>query len=137
MRGCLQHDENDCGLACILTICKFLKISVDEKSLRKNIFLGNEGLSLYGITRVFSNIGIEEAEDLIKDLKKALEGDDIDKIKEEKEKLQEKAMALAAKVYEQAAKERQDEETSTDDKKEKKSKKKKDDDVEEADIEEE
>ena len=26
MRGCLQHDENDCGLACILTICKFLKI---------------------------------------------------------------------------------------------------------------
>ena len=59
MRGCLQHDENDCGLACILTICKFLKISVDEKSLRKNIFLGNEGLSLYGITRVFSNIGIE------------------------------------------------------------------------------
>ena len=84
---------------------------------------------------------VEEAEDLIKDLKKALEGDDIDKIKEEKEKLQEKAMALAAKVYEQAAKERQEEsnEEEKEDKKEKKSKKnkKKDDDVEEADIEEE
>ena len=83
---------------------------------------------------------VEEAEDLIKDLKKALEGDDIDKIKEEKEKLQEKAMALAAKVYEQAAKDRQaeesSEETAADDKKDK-NKKKKDDDVEEADIEEE
>lgn len=46
----------------------------------------------------------EEAEDLIKGLKEALEKDDIDKIKEEKDKLQEKAMALATKVYEQAAK---------------------------------
>ena len=83
----------------------------------------------------------EAAEDLIKDLKEALKGDDIDKIKEEKEKLQEKAMALSAKVYEEAAKQRQAEEAEEDDKKEdnkeKKSKKKKDDDVEEADIEEE
>ncbi len=46
----------------------------------------------------------EEAEDMISDLKKALEGDDIDEIKELKEKLQEKAMALATKVYEEAAK---------------------------------
>ncbi len=82
---------------------------------------------------------VEEAEDLIKDLKKALEDGDIDKIKEEKEKLQEKAMALATKVYEQAAKEHQAEEATeekTEEKKDKK-KKKKDDDVEEADIEEE
>ena len=84
---------------------------------------------------------VEEAEDLIKDLKKALEGGDIDEIKEEKEKLQEKAMALATKVYENAAKERQAEadESMTDEEDEEKSKKKKkkDDDVEEADIEEE
>jgi len=82
---------------------------------------------------------IEEAEDLIKDLKKALEDGEIDKIKEEKEKLQEKAMALATKVYEQAAKEKQAEEQDDDDDKKssKKDKKKKDDDVEEADIEEE
>lgn len=59
MRGCLQHDENDCGLACILTLCKLLKIRVDEMALRKNIFLGNDGLSLYGITEVFRSIGIE------------------------------------------------------------------------------
>ena len=83
----------------------------------------------------------EEAEDLIEDLKKALEKGNIDDIKEKKEKLQEKAMALATKVYEQAAKERQDEEPTEDsdnDKKNKKDKKKaKDDDVEEADVEEE
>ena len=81
---------------------------------------------------------VKEAEDLIKDLKDALEDGDIDKIKEEKEKLQEKAMALASKVYEEAAKERQQEESSDEEKEEKKDKKKKkkDDDVEEADIEE-
>ena len=85
---------------------------------------------------------VEEAEDLIKDLKKALEKGDIEEIKSEKEKLQEKAMALATKVYEEAAKKRQAEENESsndeeqEEKKDKK-KKKKDDDVEEADIEEE
>lgn len=59
MRGFLQHDENDCGLACILTVCRFLKIRINEIELRKNIFLGNDGLSLYGITQVFHAIGIE------------------------------------------------------------------------------
>ena len=80
----------------------------------------------------------KEAEDLIKDLKKALEKGDIDEIKEEKEKLQEKAMALASKVYEEEAKKRQEEDQDEEpkEKKEKKNKKK-DDDVEEADIEEE
>ena len=85
----------------------------------------------------------EEVEDEIKELKEALEKDDIDEIKEKKESLQEKAMKLATKVYEEAAKNRQAEETvekeededEEDDKKDKK-KKKKDDDVEEADIEE-
>ena len=84
----------------------------------------------------------EEVEDEIKELKEALEKDDIDEIKEKKESLQEKAMKLATKVYEEAAKNRQAEEQAEekdeddeDDKKDKK-KKKKDDDVEEADIEE-
>lgn len=49
----------------------------------------------------------EEAESLIKELKEALEKDNIDDIKSKKEKLQEKAMALATKVYEQAAKDAQ------------------------------
>ena len=85
---------------------------------------------------------VEAAEDLIKDLKKALEDGDIEEIKKEKEKLQEKAMAMSAKVYEEEAKKRQAEQEDTEDEEEEKpakkdKKKKKKDDVEEADIEEE
>lgn len=81
---------------------------------------------------------VEEAEDLIKDLKKALEKGDIEEIKEEKDKLQEKAVSIASKVYEQAAKERQAEQENSNEEAPKEDKKnKKDDDVEEADIEEE
>ncbi len=75
----------------------------------------------------------EEAEDLIKDLKKALEGDDYDDIKEKSDKLQEKAMALATKVYENIQKEQ----AANADSDESSSDSKKDDDVAEADYEEE
>ena len=84
----------------------------------------------------------EEAEDKIKDLKDALEKGDIEDIKTKKDALNETAMKLATKVYEQAAKERQDDADTTveDDekpnKKDKKKKSKKDDDVQEADYEE-
>ena len=47
----------------------------------------------------------EKAEELIADLKKALEGTDIDEIKKTSEELNKVAMDLAQKVYEQAAKE--------------------------------
>jgi molecular chaperone DnaK len=46
----------------------------------------------------------EKAEELIKDLKTALEGNDIEDIKKKKDALQEKAMEFGAKVYEEAAK---------------------------------
>ena len=46
----------------------------------------------------------KETEDLIADLKKALEGTDVDAIKDKTKALNEKAMALATKVYEEAAK---------------------------------
>ena len=49
-----------------------------------------------------------DAEELIKDLREALEKDDLDEIKSRKEKLEEKAMALATKVYENIAKEQQE-----------------------------
>ncbi|MGI6329764.1 MAG: molecular chaperone DnaK [Bacilli bacterium] len=52
----------------------------------------------------------EEAEQLIKDLKEALEKNNIEEIKTKKEALNEKSMALATKVYEQAAKEHQEKE---------------------------
>ena len=46
----------------------------------------------------------DKAEKQIKELKEALEGKDLDDIKSKKEALNETAMALATKVYEQAAK---------------------------------
>ena len=46
----------------------------------------------------------EKAEELIKELKTALEGDDLEVIKTKKDALQEKAMEFGAKVYEEAAK---------------------------------
>ncbi len=49
----------------------------------------------------------KEAEEKIEAVKKALEGKDIDDIKKATEELNEKAMALATKVYEEAAKEAQ------------------------------
>ena len=48
-----------------------------------------------------------EVEDLIKEAREALDKNDLDKIKDKKEKLQEKAMALATKVYENIQKENQ------------------------------
>ena len=64
----------------------------------------------------------EEAEELIADLKKALEKEDIEDIKSKKDKLQEKAMALATKVYEQVQKEQAaNNETNTEETTDKKS----------------
>ena len=60
----------------------------------------------------------KEAEDLIAELKKELETKDIEKIKVAKDKLQEKAMALGAKVYEEINKKQQEENNSTEEKKE-------------------
>ena len=73
----------------------------------------------------------KEVEGLIDDLKKALEGDDIEDIKAKKDKLSEKAMGLAAKVYENINKERA--EASNDDDSSKEDKK---DDVQDAEYEE-
>ena len=76
----------------------------------------------------------EEAEKLMEDVKKALEGDDIEKINSAKDALLTKANELATKVYEEAAKKAQaenKEEDSTDDKKDDKK-----DDVIDAEFEE-
>ena len=72
-----------------------------------------------------------EAEDLIKDVNKALEGEDIDEINKAKEALLTKANELATKVYEEAAKENQakaETETNTDESSSDSKKDKKDDD---------
>ncbi len=72
----------------------------------------------------------EEAEDLIKDLREALSKNDLDDIKAKKDKLQEKAMALATKVYENVQKENQANANNSEDTSDKK------DDVKDADFEE-
>ncbi len=56
----------------------------------------------------------KKAEDLISELKKALEGTDTDEIKKKTEELNKVAMDLAAKVYEQAAKESQEAQENND-----------------------
>ena len=76
----------------------------------------------------------KEIEELIEKVNKELakEKIDLDDLKEAKDKLQEKAMALATRVYEEAAKANNTEDV----KEEKKDKKSKKDDAEEADYEE-
>ena len=114
-----------------------------KKKRKESADLKNEADSLiFQTEKAIKDLGdkadkkdVEEAEDKIKELKEALEKDDIDDIKKAKDELNEKAMALATKVYEQAAKERQAQEgnnESSDD--EDKSSKK--DDVQEASYEE-
>ena len=79
----------------------------------------------------------KEIDELVSDLKKSLEGEDLEDIKAKKDKLQEKAYALAGRVYEEMAKENQpteevvEEETEEKTKKDKKDKK---DKVEEAEY---
>ncbi len=75
----------------------------------------------------------KEAEELIKDLKDALEKKDIEDIKTKKDKLQEKAMALATKVYENIQKEQAQANTENT---ESSDETKKDDDVKDANYEE-
>ena len=60
----------------------------------------------------------EKAEKQVKELKEALEGSDMDLIKTKKDALNETAMSLSAKVYEQAAKANQANQESTTDTKE-------------------
>ena len=76
----------------------------------------------------------KDIEKLIEKVNKELSKDeiDLDDLKEAKDKLQEKAMELATKVYQQA----QSENTEADSEDKKENKKKKDDDAEEADYEE-
>ena len=79
----------------------------------------------------------KKAEDKIAELKKTMEGSNLDEIKKQKDELNEIAMGLATKVYEEAAKKQQEEAKESEPKAEKKSSKKdKDDNVKEAEYEE-
>ena len=69
----------------------------------------------------------EEAEELIEKTKKALEGDDLEKIKDAKDELLKKANELATKVYEEAAKQNASANSETEESEETEKKAKKDD----------
>ena len=73
-----------------------------------------------------------EAEEAVKEAKEAVETDDLEKMKAAKDKLNEKAMALGSKVYEEASKNQANAEET----KEEKTEDKKDDNVVDAEYEE-
>ena len=112
----------------------------DEKRKEEAEIRNNADSMIFSTEKALEDLGDkvdsndkEKAEELVKELKELLEGDDTDKIKDKTEELQKVAMDLAAKVYQNAKPENAAEETEAEDKKSKKSKK---DDVEEADFEE-
>ncbi len=74
----------------------------------------------------------KDIESLVEDAKKALETDDLDKIKDAKDKLSEKAMALSSRVYEEINKANQEAQNSSNNT----SEDKKEDNVKEAEYEE-
>ena len=100
------------------------KEAADTKNEAEQIIFMTEK-SLKDLGDKVSSEDKEKAETQIKELKEALEGDDIENIKAKKDALNETAMAFATKVYEEAAKEAQsaqaeseaEENTSSDSKK--------------------
>ncbi|MEG1146219.1 MAG: molecular chaperone DnaK [Bacilli bacterium] len=94
------------------------KEEADSKNEAEQLIFMTEK-SLKDLGDKVSNEDKEKAENQIKELKEALEKNDLDDIKTKKEALQETAMAFGAKVYEEAAKNNQSQEeaTSTEEKK--------------------
>ncbi len=83
----------------------------DEKRKEKADAKNEADSTIFATEKAIKDLGDKvsesdkkEAEDLITDLKKALDGDDVEDIKDKTKKLNEKAMAFASKVYEEAAK---------------------------------
>ena len=86
----------------------------DEKRKQEAEVRNEADSSVFATEKALSDLGDkvdsndkEKAEKLIEEVKKALEGTDVDEIKKKTEELNKVAMDLAGKVYEQAAKEAQ------------------------------
>ena len=84
----------------------------DEKRKQEAEVRNEADSSVFATEKALSDLGDkvdssdkEKAEKLIEEVKKALEGTDVDEIKKKTEELNKVAMDLAGKVYEQAAKE--------------------------------
>ena len=86
----------------------------DEKRKEEAEIRNEADSSVFACEKALNDLGDkvdkkdkEKAEELIEEVKKALEGTDTDEIKKKAEELNKVAMNLAGKVYEQAAKEAQ------------------------------
>ena len=93
----------------------------DEKRKEEAEIRNEADSSVFACEKALNDLGDkvdkkdkEKAEELIEEVKKALEGTDTDEIKKKTEELNKVAMDLAGKVYEQAAKEAQANSTSDD-----------------------
>ena len=91
----------------------------DEKRKEEAEIRNEADSSVFATEKALSDLGDkvdkkdkEKAEKLLDEVKKALEGTDIDEIKKKTEELNKVAMDLAGKVYEQAAKEAKENEAS-------------------------
>ncbi len=91
----------------------------DEKRKQEAEVRNEADSSIFATEKALSDLGDkvdskdkEQAEKLIEEVKKALEGTDTDEIKKKTEELNKIAMNLAGKVYEQAAKEAKENQTS-------------------------
>lgn len=51
MKGFYQHDANDCGVACIASLGKFLGSNISIEDIRKKAYLDRDGMNLYGMIR--------------------------------------------------------------------------------------
>jgi len=94
----------------------------DEKRKQEADARNEADQSIFATEKAIKDLGEKLTEDekkdtekLIEDLKESLKGTDVDDIKDKTAKLNEKAMALASRVYEEAAKANQANEASNDD----------------------
>ena len=113
----------------------------DEKRKEEAEVRNNADSMIFATEKAIKDLGDKveendkkEAEEKLEELKKAMEGTDSEEIKAKTESLNEIAMKLATKVYEEAAKNNQATEEVTEEEDNKKSNKK--DDVQEANYEE-
>ncbi len=95
--------------------------AADEKRKEEAEVRNNADSIVFATEKALNDLGDKvssddkkKAEDLISEVKDAMEGNDIDLIKKKTEELDKVAMDLAAKVYEQAAKDNKDNDSSSD-----------------------
>lgn len=59
IKGVFQHDELDCGPACLATICKYYHVSISLQKLREYAKTDFNGTSLYGLKIAADKVGFE------------------------------------------------------------------------------